>query len=210
MAKKQSTKKKPVAKAPGNAKTTLSGIWHKHWQLISFSVLILGVLGFIGVQQLLVYNQKQQFKQAEKSLDALATEIIAATGQPTEVKKDASCGYRSAKWDQGERSCVVNVWMYYSSANNVPAAKLFTNRVNSYLELSSSIKDSFDENLYSDEFMGDDGFRASRDFHFKSNGLSCNIEYGLDPRATIIDSKLFRIALDCSGASKAEFYPVKN
>ena len=208
MAKKQSaTKTKSAAKKPTTGiKHKLGAVWHKHWQLISFSVLILGVLGFIGVQQLLVYNQRQQFKAAEQSLEELSNDIIAATGQPTEVKKDASCGYRSAKWEQGERSCGVFVNLYYPKVTNILTANKTTDELNAYLEKRLKFEDS----LYTDEINGDDRIRAVRHFSFSKNNIDCSVEFALDRKAVFVDKEYFRVSVGCYGPAKAEFYPVKN
>jgi len=205
MAKKQTPKKQPnkVSKA-------VSGFWQKNWFAVLLVVVLLGVLAFIGVNRLIIYNQKKQFDQAEKSLDTLYADIVKNVGQPTSMKKDKSCSYRSEKYSQGERSCSVDIYMYFNDVNQQQDAMDLALRVEDSLMKNERINLTSTTAQNNNPYVSSHDYNSSDGFKFKDQQLSCYSDYTLDKQALFSDTKSFRVTLSCYGNSRSEFYPVKN
>lgn len=207
MAKKQSSKKTTIKKTGG-----LSVFWNKHWQVILISVLVIGILGFIGVNKLIIYNQKQQFDQAEKSLDTLYANIVKDVGQPTSMAKDKSCSYASTEGGKGRRGCGTSYKIVYNSGSVNEANSL----KQSVIELAAKeldVKYSRDATFVA----GNDstpGEEAAIDF-ICPGVITCSLtvsysEFSNDSNKSGSYHSKTIIEFAAGGDAKAEFYPVKN
>jgi hypothetical protein len=205
MAKKQNVKKSLPKKSDG-----LNFFWNKHWQVILIVVLAFGILGFIGVNKLIIYNQKQQFDQAEKSLDTLYTNIVKDVGQPTSMNKDDFCSYRSVEFGQGDRNCSVGIYAYFSDITNKESALLIAKKTESALNQISNIEILRNLTQNDDKYVSPGNYSSSSDFKFKDQNLECYISYTLNKSGSRSSSSSFGMGLSCYGPAKDEFYPVKN
>lgn len=209
MAKKQSSKKTAVKKFGG-----LGVFWNKHWQLILIAVLVVGNLGFIGVNKLIIYNQKQQFDQAEKSLDTLYASIVKDVGQPTSITKSKSCDYASTEGGRGSRSCGVDFVLKYKG--NAPQSNALAKSLVNLLKSSEVAKVTYERlGLFKDGSSS----TYSSDFAFdlelvkvmsKHCSLSANYFDKNGINSIVLENSYLEIGFGCSGSAKAEFYPVKN
>lgn len=218
-----SVTKKTVKQAQPTAKNKSrpAALWNKHWQVILILVLVFGILGFIGVNKLIIYNQKQQFDQAEKSLDTLYANIVKDVGQPTSMTKDKSCSYASTEGGSGDRRCQISLALYYQNQEDEATANLTANNIDDTI---SKIKNSI---LVDNSLLGNLRFSASSDYFSRESnevdakgGLICSVGYyyGTDLSRTILRNQYFKIPtgtnfitlISCYNDSLAEFYPVKN
>ncbi len=202
--------KKNSAKSTPKKQTSVSKFWNKHWAKIMVAVLVIGVFGFIGVNKLIIYNQKQEFIAAEKSLDALSSEISAQVGQPTTITKDKSCSYSSAKFEKGRLSCGVRVYLVYDFIKTKDSAIDITKKIDEFLKSSPSISVSNDYIKNQATFVASDEYRSSDDIKLEKNKLGCYASFEMDPLAITTNTSSFRLGLGCTDFAKAEFYPVKN
>jgi hypothetical protein len=84
--------------------------------IVLISFLILGA-GFAAYNQYQIYQEKQDFKQAEAVLDDLANNIADELGKPIYNSKEKYCSYRSVKLsDTGPPTCIVNVALTYNTS----------------------------------------------------------------------------------------------
>jgi len=205
MAKKQTPKKQP-----NKVRKAVSGFWQKNWFALLLVVVLLGVLAFIGVNKLIIYNQKKQFDQAEKSLDTLYTDIVKNVGQPTSVNKDNHCSYQSTAWGNGDRGCSVGVDAYYDNISNKQEAIATARNIESRLENISyvSILRKLSEN--EDTYVKPGNYSSSDDIKFKDQNLKCYVSYVLDKKELYSENATLRVSMNCYGDAKAEFYPVKD
>lgn len=217
MAKTKSASKKKIAK-----KTPLKAFWNKHWTVITVTVLVVGIFGFICVNKLIVYNQKKQFDAAEKSLDTLYASIINEVGQPTDVKKDKSCGYASTEWGRGRRSCGISYQLSYK-VNNSSEANSFRKKIEQQVESQDNTiisAGSLNRAPLEEPNLGNQYSQTNSNLRASLGLLKCDgaYYYGKDLKETALNSDYLRIEkntsflviLGCSGDAKAEFYPVKD
>lgn len=213
MVKKAETKKttskqtgvKSVGKTetkPGTSK--LKDYWHNNWQAILILVALIGVLGFIGINQLIIYNQKQQFKAAEESLDKLYAEIVLKVGQPTSVSKDKSCGYASTEIGRGRRGCGVSIKANYAYITDIQSSKLVASKIENLIKNSKTIKVI---NRYDGYMTPADRLDISNDLSLNSIPLNCYASYSFNDIASNTKNLVFNLGC-ATNSAKAEFYPV--
>lgn len=152
------------------------------------AVALLGILIYGGM---IVY-EKWQFNKAEKALDSLYTDIVKELGEPTEVVKDKSCAYSSAKYSQGSRSCRVGYLFKAIDDKAVYANKLYL-----VAKKSNALSD-IDDSIYNYSPT------LSYSFHFKAG------ESNLDCSVSVDQSKTDGTygAISCYSEAKREYYPV--
>lgn len=225
MVKKAAKKTTKVPTKPKSPKATtakpsfiskVKAVWDKHWQLILVSGVVIGILGFIGINQLIIYNQKQQFKAAEESLDALYADIVKQTGQPTSMTKDKSCGYASTEIGRGRIGCSVSIGAEFSAVNDLDATN-YGNTIKRILETNSSLTVIFEQKGeykkgQSSTVMDYPSFTIKLN---RVNSLSCDLSikyFDKDDRHNYpaITYNKIRLYLGCGGYPRTEIYPVKN
>lgn len=199
------TKKKPTKKP--NAKKKAPGAAEKNNRLITdfrafvdyiklhkvVSILIaVAVLGLLIYGGMIVY-EKWQFNKAEKALDSIYADIVSELGEPTEVTKDKSCGYSSAKYTQGNRSCSIS---YLFKSNDEKAA--YANKL--YLAMSKSKHVSkIDDSVYNYSPV----LNYSFSFKTTESNLSCSVSVDQDKTDGTYG------VISCYGSAKKEYYPTK-
>lgn len=151
------------------------------------AVALLGILIYGGM---IVY-EKWQFNKAEKALDSLYTDIVKELGEPTEVVKDKSCAYSSAKYSQGSRSCKVGYELVYNDYSITDLSEKFY----STLEKSEEINKA--ERPYRYKNVGS----YTLDIDFNGVSFSCGATIGEK------EEKQF-IIYSCYDSALQEYYPV--
>lgn len=198
-------KNKGVAKKVKKPAFDISHFWNKHWARILITVLVFGILAFIGINKLIIYQQKQQFDAAEASLDKLYGDIVAQVGQPTDVKKDKSCSYASAEVGKGQLGCGFGYQLQYavsdvSDANKIQSKAIQTFKTEHILKLK-----------YIRELGIEDG-KSSLPGKNTAGDLVCTKPITCSFSISYTDQKDHNLMLSITfgGPAKAEFYPVKN
>lgn len=190
--------------------------WNKHWAKVLAVVIVFGILGFIGINKLIIYNQKQQFDAAEVSLDKLYNEITTQVGQPTDVKKDKSCSYSSVEIGRGRLGCSIAGSLRYDSEDAKSSQKLYENIHN----IVASLKTFKIKNIQQIDFVNGissmNNSNPTMDIVANSSpSLNCYLTGVYYDKADVrnyptIEKNYLEINYGCAGHPKAEFYPVKN
>lgn len=209
MVKNAKPKKQAKTKAVQSASGKLKSIWHKKWQVILIAVVFVGILGFLGINQLIIYNQKQQFKAAEESLDAIYADIVKEIGQPTESTKEKFCSYRSQKIGRGDRSCKIYSTGKYHGIVDKNSAIEFTKKIRDALGDTPGVAITRVSSPEDSPLTASDKYQATDELKLLSSPIWCFASYDFDP-TNPQSSKSFEFTLGCSDSAKAEYYPAKD
>ena len=195
------TTKKPIVKV--GLVTRAKNIWKNHWHYVLAAVIVVGFFGFVGINQLIIYNQKQQFKAAEKSLDAIYADVVKEVGQPTSANKDKGCSRASTKMGEGELGCGASVNLLYKTSSAADAnsikdkiVRVIKNKAGLNYLRDAEFKDGL-STVPGEKTAGDikaeDGISFSFSIDYKEDGqdknLKIDIGYGGHPKAEIYTDK---------------------
>ena len=192
--------KKQAAKKAANKKTNvLKGFWQNNWVAILIVVILVGVLGFVSVNKMIINNQKKQFEQAEKSLDILYADITKNSAQPKEMTKAHSCSPSTKNTPSSDYYCSVGIVTTNSHPDGLRDAKalgatIFGTIKESTLVSSIGVER---ENLY------DKVSRYTNDLYFKLNSSKLDCQANLEYEISKLESK---IRISCSGDSNTNLY----
>lgn len=173
------------------------------------AAFVIGALVYFG----LMWNEKRQFSQAEKEMDALYAQIVEKVGKPDQEKKEKSCGYASRVYDRGPRSCWVGM---YGLFENIDSAK-----ANDIMKQAGDVsgvkpKDRLARSAVLDfsspgVSASDQEFGAGLDI---SSSKSCVLDfvYPLSDHSSYgfatSNTKDLLVSLHCSGDAMVEYFPV--
>ena len=175
-------------------------------------LVIFGLLAwFFVINPYLIRQEKKRFETASASLKQLSEEIQTKIGKANEVIRSETCGYASAKFERGARSCAVTTKLTYLSAD--------LNKSNEFL---STISEYIGGVLYPgagnfEQTQFEDVPRAEQSFtqEFYKSGYLCKIAYQFTDISKLkvahndkTDGLL--LSLNCSGSAEAEHFPVEN
>jgi hypothetical protein len=86
--------------------------WIRQHNLLTIFIIVMLAGGLIiGYERIKIYQEKQQFNQAEAALDELANQIADDLGKPLESKKGKGCSYSSVKYGKGDLGCSISYVM---------------------------------------------------------------------------------------------------
>lgn len=156
---------------------------------ILIAVVMFGLLMYGGM---IVY-EKWQFNKAEKALDSIYADIVNELGEPTEVTKDKRCGYSSAKYTQGDRSCSIS---YLLKSNDEKAT--YANKLHLALNKSKHAS-KIDGSVYNYS----PALNYSFSFKAGESALSCSVSVDQGKAGETYG------VISCYGSAKKEYYPTK-
>lgn len=181
-------------------------------RIFAIVLIILAVIVFLWmliVNPFLNRQEKNRYEAAYAELESLSKEIQEKIGTAESIETDKSCGYSSAKFSRGHRSCTVRVSLKYPE-EGIGAA-------NKFLESISSIKGSRlypgAGNMEQTMFEDTEDFQQSFSQSFSSHSLTCRLKYEHTDvkklRSTFTNSTTgFIVYMSCGGPARAEHYPV--
>lgn len=197
----------------------------KPWLLIIFASLVVLVVGFLfgwqWYQGNLVAADKARFAQAERDIDDLSRQIVAATGQPAKVETEKYCSRPNIKFEEGPLSCDIHWYGYYEIGDAAQATTLykqarevFTKKwpTNTYTGTEKFSELDANETAYG----GDN--QTSRGAVRLQNGLTCSNwnafyvgtnEYFKDLYNTASSSYVLVVEVSCGDKAKIEHFPMK-
>lgn len=173
-------------------------------------VIIIGTLGwFLIVNPLLIRQEKARFETAAQELEKLS-QHIQTNGEAASANTTRACGYASAKFTRGPRSCGVYL--------ELPYPEVDLSRANQIMEYVRPIIGS---RLYADagnrqqtKFESNDDYLQSFSQEFYRAGLLCHVRYKYTDTTKLKDNSNNKtlglvIRLQCGGPARAEHYPVE-
>ena len=101
----------------------ITHFWNKHWARILVTVLVFGILAFIGINKLIIYQQKQQFDAAEASVDRVYGKMTSLESKPVGMSKSKSCNNAASGILHGSAACTIGMDIYFKPSNIEEAIK---------------------------------------------------------------------------------------
>ena len=172
---------------------------HKLWL-----VMVVIVLGYLVFRQVEMRIQKAEFRRAETLTTDVVNKIIAQNDSAT-LEQDKSCGYASAKFSRGRRSCYVGYTLNYGLRSSAEATKM----VHQFARQFSEPLESTDSDFI---FVYKDGPLQSMHQTINMLSLRCSILYSFEPKSAkafqYLDKGLLVVTVSCAKEALAEYYPV--
>lgn len=177
-------------------------------RIFAIVLIIIAVIVFLWVlivNPFLNRQEKNRFEAAYAELESLSKQIQEKTGTPESIETDKSCGYSSAKFSRGHRSCTVKSDIRYTDVTFDTANSIMSNAeplVGTDLRfgLVNSHQSVFEKNERKEQ-------RFIQQFY--SNELRCSVEYVLLASYNLEETNDLTLNLSCGGPARAEHYPVE-
>lgn len=164
-----------------------------------------------AVRPIRIALEHAQFNRAEKELEQTYQQIVAAIGEPNEVVRDKSCGYGSALYERGPRSCGISIAAIYKKpgldrANEIVAK--VSNAVGD--EAEGYMGGGLKKNRFAADAIESSQELSSSIVNRSHHNLVCQVDYFLSSQglSTNINDEKLTVKLWCSASTLAEYYPV--
>ncbi len=178
-------------------------------QPVKYGVFGLAGLLFIGllayafvINPVLIRQERARFEKTKDELTSFENKVIDLIGQPTEVKRDESCGRAHLKTSSGPLLCDISTTLSYEGISTDQANRMLADvssisrkslrkgsggtRGTSFINIQPA---SIDQVFFQDYLV--------------ANGLDCNVDYSY-----MLDKQVFEVGLSCSGRARSEYYSV--
>lgn len=206
-----------VGKKSKRSPTTTPSVFGKFKTLVKKHPIltIVAVIGvvmviYFGITQARIYQERQDFKEAEIVLDELASDIATSLGIDTKIVKEKFCSYRSVKFsDPGPPACSFSNYIY------IPLDEINNNTINNIQQTIQANNIELENDLvnkYSTRVQYKNNSLSSSDLFIDGNGLECSISiYNVSNSSFEEKPNSARISLGCvSIDSLTEHFEVKD
>jgi hypothetical protein len=205
-------------------------------KLLIFTGIVLAVAVVYGAVWLAhnhaVNTDKARFEQANKDVQTVAGQVIAAVGQPADRKDGGKCSYAHQEFSKGPLSCEVYSYLAYG-VNSPDDVNAIVQKVDPLAVLHGNpwqFKAVTEKpHQFVDGVQYSDNFEALRNlfdteirnvtYDDKFSGFVCAISYlyhnsvaSLDsyPNFNVSNAQTLLFDIDCSAGAKSSYYLINN
>jgi len=187
--------------------------------IVLITLLVVMIGGIVAYRQYSIWADKQRFEQAQASIDALYSDIVANVGQPDKVEKGQTCGYASRKYERGPLSCGDYLYFVYGVANNNQANERFQGIKQAILQNQSTFNVTFSNETSVVPFNtlrdNRDREEIGMDITETKSNIACTLRALYASKdsnghvlTTDVQTENMSVAIGCSDDAKVEHYPI--
>lgn len=184
------------------------------------------MLGF-GLKAFLAYQNKNaieadrmRFVQADKDVQKISNDIVAAAGQPHKKTESKSCGRPSTKYEEGPLYCSSERTLVYFVGNEISATTIYNTASTQIKKRLQYRSVNTSNNLQTLKFEPYEKYieqKIYEKYETLKFAMSCYVTYRYDSVLSLptinqhkfINNLILEISLNCKDVARSHYYELK-